>query len=187
MTRQVLLLIAGIQSVIIVFLLCVIIFSCRGKPVEHPEEQIVIEELVPEETETTPEQQIVQTPEENSAARVSHQVQRPLSSMSGLNRIQGRVSASEINPANYNNPDPEILKQMGVDQYLVSYFTGERFYRNADYDRALGEYTISINNNKDFIESFISRGNTYMKKREYRRAIEDFSQAIRLNGSRAEL
>ena len=162
-----------------------VLFSCRGNPAAQ--EQAVVEVQEPQEIIYEAEEHIVQTPQESPSSQAPGQIQRPSSSLSGLSRIQGRVNSSEINPINYDNPDPEILKQMGVEQYLVSYFTGEQFFRSADYDKALGEYTLSISSNRDFIESFVSRGNTYLKKQDYRRAIEDFTRAIRLNSARAEL
>lgn len=110
-------------------------------------------------------------------------------SSSSLNMagIRGRVNTGEINPVNYENPDINILKQMGADLYLIHYFTGEQFFKAGNYDNAVAEYTTSINKNSGFADAFISRGNVWLRRKEYGRAIEDFSYAIRLDSNRAEI
>jgi len=169
----------------LVFVLCAFFISCRGreKPVEQIEELICEAEAESEQIQES-ETETPAAAEEVSRSVVSHQVQRQLPSLSG---IGGRVNVSEINPVNYQNPDLDILRQMGAEQYLISFLAGEQFYRAGNMDRALAEYTISINSNGQFIEALISRGNTWLKKREYSRAIDDFSRAIRLDNNRAEL
>jgi tetratricopeptide (TPR) repeat protein len=154
---------------------------CKEK--EKPPEQIdqITGEL--QEIEITEEEpQIISTVQESGDVKVSYSAQRTLPALP-----KGRVNAYEINPINYENPDLEIMKEMGVQQYLISYLSGEQFYKKGDYDRAITEYTASINSNREFIEAFISRGNAWLKKKEYNRAIDDFTISIRLNSSRAEL
>ena len=119
-----------------------------------------------------------------TSVQVSHTTYRPPSPLRG---ISGRVNTNEINPINFENPDINILTQMGADRHLISYFTGEQFYKAGDYDKALTEYTAAINIYANFTEAFISRGNTWLKKSNWSRAIDDFSRAIRLEGNRAEL
>jgi len=177
-------------AVVFIFLISMIIFACvnsQNDQEPQAEEKIDTEEqieiLQEDEPETEPEEAEA---EQNNAAHVSYTVSRPLSGLSGRFRGLG-VNVSEIDPVNFVNPDPEVLKQMGVEQYLISYFSGEQFYRAGNYDRALTEYNASIRNNNEFIESYISRGNAYLRKRDYNRAIEDYSRAIRLDGGRAEL
>jgi tetratricopeptide (TPR) repeat protein len=91
------------------------------------------------------------------------------------------VNVSEINPINFENPDLGIMQEMGVQQYIISFLAGEQFFNSNDWDRAITEYTASINRNPQFTNAFISRGNAWMRKREYNRAIDDFSRAIRLD------
>jgi tetratricopeptide (TPR) repeat protein len=166
---------------IISILLCSLLVTCKEKE-KHPEQtEQIVSEL--QEIETTEEEpRIVSTVQESGDIKVSYSVQRPLPALP-----KGRVNAYEINPINYENPDFEIMKQMGTQQYIISYLSGEQFYKKGDYDRAIAEYTASINSNREFIEAFISRGNAWMKKKEYNRAIDDFTQSIRLNSNRAEL
>jgi tetratricopeptide (TPR) repeat protein len=163
-------------------LLCAIFVTCKEKE-KPPEqiEQIVSEPREPEITEEEP--QIVSAVQENTEVKVSYSVQRPLPVLPR----GGRVNTYEINPINYENPDFEVMKEMGVQQYIILYLSGEQFYKKGDYDRAIGEYTAAINNNREFIEAFISRGNAWMKKKEYNRAIDDFTLSIRLDSGRAEL
>jgi tetratricopeptide (TPR) repeat protein len=190
--REFILLVTVSLSVIFIVALCSIIFTCKSS-LSAPEEQTpIIEEYEPiTEKYGIEEKEDISAETETSYLQtnisVSHQVQRPLSSLSGFNRIGGRVNVSELDPINFENPDLDILKQMGADQYLISFFAGEQFYREGNFDRAIAEYTTSINRNAEFIETYISRGNSWMKIREYNRAIEDYNRAIRLDSGRAEL
>ena len=183
-----LLLVTIVCAVLLIGVLCGIIFTCAGaeKQTLQIDETIIEEPHEPEDIEDEDEEYTESEQTANTGVRVSHQTSR-VSSLSDINRIRGRVNVSEIDPVNFNNPDIDVLRQMGADPYLISFFTGEQFYRNADYDRAIAEYTASINRNGEFSASYVSRGNAWMRKREYSRAIDDYSRAIRLDGSRAEL
>jgi len=187
--RQFNLLIIIVAITLVIFIFCGFLFTCKGRETvpEHVEEEIVIEEpdeiQQQEKEEEIPLNQII----ESSTTHISHQLHHP-PSLSGLSMRQGwGVNVSVINPINYENPDLGIMQQMGVDQYIISFVAGEQFFRNNDWDRALNEYTASLNRNPQFINAYISRGNTWMKKREYNRAIDDFNHAIRLDANRAEL
>ncbi|MDR1840062.1 MAG: tetratricopeptide repeat protein [Treponema sp.] len=174
-----------IKWYVLLLAICCFSIACNGKekPPEQMEEPVLIEVTEKVEEIQTPPVAVNQTTD-NVSVKVSYQTQRPLSGLSG---IGGRVNTKEINPLNYENPDINILKQMGVDQYLISYISGEQYYRSGELDKALVEYNISINSNRDFIEAFISRGNTWLKKKDYVRAIDDYTRAIRLDSGRAEL
>jgi len=181
LNRQLFILLSGILAVILIITLCFIIFTCGKKDTQAKriEEPLTFEE--PEE------ESII---EETNADRPleSYTVSRPLSSLSNLSRLRGMgVLVSEIDPVNFENPDLDVLKQMGADAYLISYLAGEQFYRNADFDKAIAEFTASINRYGEFAQSYISRGNTWLKKREYSRAIDDYTQAIKLDGKKAEV
>jgi len=167
--------------------LCALLFACNGKE-KPPEqtEQVTVKPQEEEETEKTLQENPAVTPQ-GSAGANSAVVQRPMSGFPDISRVGGRVNTNEINPVNYENPDINIMKQMGVQQFLISYFTGEQFYKSGSYDKAIFEYTAAINNNREFIEAFISRGHAWLKKKEYSRAIDDYTQSIRLDGKRAEL
>ena len=110
-------------------------------------------------------------------------------SFSGLNlsSIGGKINTYELNPVNYENPDIDILKHMGAQQYLISFLEGEQFYRSGNYDKALAEYTASINENRDFTQALISRGNTLLRLGEIVRAIDDYTRAIRLDDNKSEV
>jgi len=174
-----------IRKFILLPVLCVILITCRGreKPSEQTE-QVTVEPQEEEEAGKNIQANTAGTPQGNVNSAV---VQRPMSGFPDISRVGGRVNTHEINPVNYENPDINIMKQMGVQQFLVSYFTGEQFYKSGSYDKAIIEYTAAINNNREFIEAFISRGHAWLKKKEYSRAIEDYTQSIRLDGKRAEL
>ncbi|WP_461256842.1 tetratricopeptide repeat protein, partial [Treponema sp. R80B11-R83G3] len=188
MNRRILFLIATVLAVLLIAALLCVLFKCDKKEIQTQVEQI--EEPAPVEEEAIEEQEEVSSaePESKTEARVSYQVSRPLSSLSGLSKIRGMgVLVSEIDPLNYENPDLDVLKQMGADPSLISYLSGEQFYRKGDFDKAISEYTSAINRNNEFLQSYISRGNSWMKKREYSRAIDDYTRAIRLDGNKAEV
>jgi tetratricopeptide (TPR) repeat protein len=176
-------LLAGILAVILIIVLCGIISTCGKKntQVKQIEEPIIADE-------TTEEEIVIKESEIKKQALESHTASRPLSSLSDLSRIRGMgVLVSEIDPVNFENPDLDVLRQMGADPYLISYLAGEQFYRNSDYDKAISEFTASINRYNGFTQSYISRGNAWLKKKEYSRAIDDYTQAIKLDGKKAEV
>jgi tetratricopeptide (TPR) repeat protein len=181
--RTFFLLLTVITAVLLITVFCGIIFTRKEKDtsVKHIEEPVIIED----ETE---EEALVEEPEVITEIYVSYQVSRPLSSLSNLSRLRGMgVLVSEIDPVNFENPDLDVLRQMGADPFLISYLAGEQFYRNGDFDKAISEYSASINRNSEFLQNYISRGNAWMKKRDYNRAIDDYSRAIRLDGNKAEV
>jgi len=176
---------------ILLLVLCCALFACKGKGTEPAiEEQIKVDEL----TELPDEKEIEQKAEAQTTAAVggssgvvtSTQVSSPLSALSRRLPSMG-VYTQEIDPLNFDNPDLEVLRQMGAEQYIISYFVGEQFYKSGDYDKALTEYSAAINLYGNFTEALVSRGNAWMKKKDYNRAIDDYTRAIRLDGSRAEL
>jgi Tfp pilus assembly protein PilF len=169
----------------LIFLLCALFISCKKKETPPP---AVEETVLVQEEEVTPEETLPETPGSAAAANtgvgVSYSVQRP---KQGLSSVGGRVNTREINPVNYENPDIEILKQMGAEPAVISYFTGEKFYKAGNYDKALIEYNAALVKDGEFLEAIVSRGNTWLKKKDYKRAIEDYTRAIKINSSRAEL
>jgi len=180
--RAFIFLLAGILAVILIIVLCSIISTCGNKNAQAKqiEEPIIA-------GETTEEETIIQEPN-NTKPLESHQTSRPLSSLSDLSRLRGMgVLVSEIDPINFENPDLDVLKQMGADPYLISYLAGEQFYRSSDYDKAISEFTASITRYSGFTQGYISRGNAWLKKKEYSRAIDDYTQAIKLDGKKAEV
>jgi len=158
LNRQLFILLSGILAVVLIIVLSCIIFTCGKKDTQAKQ---IEEPLVSEE----PEEEIVIEKTENNRPLESHTVSRPLSSLSNLSRLRGMgVLVSEIDPVNFENPDLDVLKQMGADAYLISYLAGEQFYRNADFDKAISEFTASINRYGEFAQSYISRGNAWLKK-----------------------
>lgn len=171
----------------VIVALGVLIVTCKVKektPLQT--KQITVELPDNEENAETLETGFKDSSEESGGKQVSYNVQRP-SGLPDLSRIGGRVNTYEINPVNFENPDLDILKQMGAQQYLISYLAGEQFYKAGNYDKAINEYTAAINSNREFIDAFVSRGNAWLKKKDYSRAIDDYTQSIRLDNSRAEL
>jgi tetratricopeptide (TPR) repeat protein len=174
-------LLAGISAVILITVLCSIIFTCEKKDVQVKQ---IEEPLITGDDEEI----AIEEPENNKQILESYTVSRPLSSLSDLSRLRGMgVLVSEIDPVNFENPDLDVLRQMGADPYLISYLAGEQFYRNSDFDKAISEFTVSINRYNGFAQSYISRGNAWLKKRDYNNAIDDYTQAIKLDGKKAEV
>jgi len=170
---------------LVILLLCALLITCKKKetPRNITEETITAQEDDGTLNENFPES-AGSADSINSGAHVSYLAPRP---KHGLSAIGGRVNTGEINPVNYENPDIEVLKHMGVEPSIISFFKGEEFYKAGNYDKALIEYNASISQNTEFSEALISRGNTLLKKKEYGRAIDDYSHAIKIDGSRAEL
>ena len=166
-------------------MICTLLITCKKKetPRNVTEEIITAQEDEGTLNEELPENTGIANTA-GSGAQVSYFTQRP---KQGLSAIGGRVNTGEINPVNYENPDIEVLKHMGAEPSIISYFKGEQFYKAGNYDKALVEYNASISQNTEFPEALISRGNTFLKKREYRRAIDDYTRAIKIDDSRAEL
>jgi len=171
----------------------IIFTACKGKETTESTEIFIDEEQISVITEDEQQQSEIQEEQINTSGNptthVSHQLHRPSSSLSSITSGPTGlgVNTREIDPVNYVNPDLNILRQMGAEPYLVSFLAGEQFYREGNLDRALIEFNASISRNSEFIESYISRGNIWMRRREYSRAIDDFTRAIRLDSSRAEL
>jgi len=180
-----------LSFIVLLAFILIMVFSCNSKEkITAVEEEPFI--IIEEQAASVPEENEV--PAEIPLARTQGSAQTPasgasMSSLSGLSgRLQGLgVHVSEIDPVNYQNPNIDALRHMGVDQYLISYFEGENSFRENNFDRAILEYTASINSNNRFIEAYVSRANAYMKKREYTRAVEDYSRAISLDSGRAEI
>jgi len=115
---------------IIIFLLCALFFTCKKKETPPPaaEETVTVQENAATQEEPPPETSVNAADSTsgntgaNTSARVSYSVQRP---KQGLASVGGRVNTREINPVNYENPDIEILKQMGAEPELISFFTGK--------------------------------------------------------------
>ncbi|MDR1587270.1 MAG: tetratricopeptide repeat protein [Treponema sp.] len=97
------------------------------------------------------------------------------------------VNFAELNPSEFRNIDQDLLRQMGMEQYRVSFLAGEKFYRNGEYDRAIAEYDKSLNLKADYAEAYIGRGNAYRKKGDSGRAIDDYSRALRFKPDLPEL
>ena len=95
--------------VVIILAFSFLFFTCKGRETrEILTEDIITEIEIQEEQE---EDLSLLVTEEKSEILVSYQVQRPLSSLSGLSgRLpQLGVYVQEINPVNYENPDIDIL------------------------------------------------------------------------------
>jgi len=105
---------------------------------------------------------------------------RALSGMRGIH-------IAELNPANYQRVDREVMEAMGMAPFYVAFLAGENFYRAGDYARAISEYSRSISLRPDYAYAFISRGNAFRRMGNFSRAIEDYTRAINLRREYAEL
>jgi tetratricopeptide (TPR) repeat protein len=114
------------------------------------------------------------------------QVSRSLSELSALMPALG-VSVAELNPVSYQKADPAVLRQMGMEQHLISFIAAERKYREGNYRDAIAEYNRSITLKPDNADALEGRGNAWLKTGEASRAIEDYTRAINLKTNRAEL
>jgi tetratricopeptide (TPR) repeat protein len=189
--------------IIILLIITSIFFGCREKTAQESLLQAVSvpsEETVLSDTGTEAAQRAAQevfgdspaavgVPDTQDNARkivTGVQVSRSLSELSALMPTLG-VSVAEINPVNYQKADPAVLRQMGMEQYLISFITAEKWYREGNYRDALAEYSRSIILKPDNADTLEGRGNAWLKIGETGRAIEDYSRAINLKPNRAEL
>jgi len=118
--------------------------------------------------------------------RTGVQVSRSLSELSALMPALG-VSLTEINPVNYQKADPAVLRQMGMEQYLISFIMAERKYREGNYRDALTEYNRSLSLKPDNADALEGRGNAWLKTGDTSHAIEDYTRAINFKNNKAEL
>ena len=174
-------------------------FGCREKiaqepPVQDipsPSEETILSD-VDEETAQGVQEEIPaaagvpDTKAGSGKIKTGVQVSRSLSELSALMPALG-VSLTEINPVNYQKADPAILRQMGMEQYLISFITAERKYREGNYRDALAEYNRSITLKPDNADALEGRGNAWLKTGDTGRAVEDYTRAINLRTNRAEL
>ncbi len=67
------------------------------------------------------------------------------------------------------------------DDYLIFSLLGTTFLQLKDYNKAIENFTKSINLNPKYPESFNNRGIAYAEIQSYRLAIKDYNDAINLN------
>ncbi|MCL1930581.1 MAG: tetratricopeptide repeat protein, partial [Treponema sp.] len=141
-------------------------------PDDVQEEELALEATVPDTPSGKP--------------LVSMQTSRSLRDLS-LALPSFGVNVGEINPVNYQKADPAVLRQMGMEPYLVSFIVAERLYREGSYRDAIAEYNRSINMKPDYADVLEGRGNAWLKSGDTNRAIDDYSRAVNLpaNGSLA--
>jgi len=163
-------------------------FGCQKKNLpEEPSAIIpeIVEEIAPEVQEEAelPAEGIA--PDTLNKPVVSAQPSRSLRDLSLALPAFG-INVAEINPVNYQKADPAVLRQMGMEPYLISFITAERLYREGSYRDAIAEYnrSISLKPDADVLEG---RGNAWLKSGDTVRALDDYTRAINLRANRAEL
>jgi tetratricopeptide (TPR) repeat protein len=169
------------------------IFGCREKieqeplqAVPAPSEETILPDTDQELAQEESPADAADTRPDAGKIITGVQVSRSLGELSGLLPSLG-VSIGEINPVNYQKADPAVLRQMGMEQYLISFITAERKYREGNYRDALAEYNRSIALKSDNADVLEGRGNAWLKTGDTVRAIEDYTRAINLKTNKAEL
>ena len=97
------------------------------------------------------------------------------------------INLSELNPVNYEKVNREAMEGMGMAPYYVAYLSGEKFYKDGNFDTAITEYSRSISLKSDYTDAYVSRGNARRRKGEFDRAIEDYNRALNLEKNYAEV
>jgi Flp pilus assembly protein TadD len=97
------------------------------------------------------------------------------------------VYIDELNPSNYNKYEPAVLKQMELPAWNQAFLSGEDFYKQGSYDRAIAEYNKAISLKSDYTGAYVSRGNSYRRKGDHEKAIADYTRALRLKNDYAEI
>ena len=106
---------------------------------------------------------------------------------SRVGSLGGGINISEINPVNYERINKEAMEGMGMAPHYVAFLSGEKLYREGNYDRAISEYSRAISLKSDYADAYASRGNAQRKKGELNRAIDDYTRALGFNGRYAEV
>jgi len=181
---------------ILLLIITLTVIGCREKIEQEPplqslpsEETILpdTDERAADAQEETPAEDEVSDTRDNAGKIITGvQVSRSLGELSALMPALG-VSIGEINPINYQKADPAVLRQMGMEQYLISFIMAERQYREGNYREALAEYNRSIALKPDNADVLEGRGNAWLKTGDTGRAIEDYTRAINLKTNKAEL
>jgi len=173
----------------IILIITLTSFGCHKKPLLEETLSTVLPETdkeslgeIQEETGLLAKSAI---PDTSNKPRISIQPSRSLGDLSRSLPAYG-VNVGEINPVNYQKADPEVLRQMGMEPYLISFIVAERLYREGSYRDAIAEYNRSIilKLDADVLEG---RGNAWLKSGDTVRAIDDYTHAINLRANRAEL
>ena len=97
------------------------------------------------------------------------------------------VNAAELNPANYQKLNREVMEAMGMAPHYVAYLAGEKTYREGDYEAAISEYSRSISLKADYADAYVSRGNAQRRKGDLKKAIEDYDRALALKRDYTEV
>jgi tetratricopeptide (TPR) repeat protein len=66
------------------------------------------------------------------------------------------------------------------NQEMVSYRVGIYFQLRGEHERAIAEFTVTIDGLPHFGEAYAARGDSYTVLGEYEQAITDYNQAIRI-------
>ena len=181
----------------IILIITLTTFGCRRETGPEAPPQTVFPdtpELTVEETarglqqETGLETESVLSGTQDKPENITAGIQ-PSRSLNDLSRALPAfgVHITELNPVNYQKADPAVLQQMGMEQYLISFITAERLYREGNYRGAIAEYNRSISLKPDYADVLEGRGNAWLKIGEKSRAIEDYTRAVNLGANRAEL
>jgi len=99
----------------------------------------------------------------------------------------GGINLSELNPANYQKINREAMEGMGMAPSHVAFLSGEKFYKEGNYDKAIAEYSRAISLKSDYADAYASRGNARRKKGDLDRAIEDYTRALGVKSGYAEV
>ena len=181
------------HSLIIALYICfamLLLFGCSREESQHesliikPEEEVLIFDI----PEIDEEELSIHEDEEPETSRVSTgtvyflEFPQLTGTYSGLG-----VNLAEINPANYEVINREVMEVMGMAPWYVAYLAGVRFYQEGNFQSSITEFNRAINLNSDFTNSYVYRGNAQRRMGNLARAIDDYNRALVLNNSYAEV
>lgn len=93
------------------------------------------------------------------------------------------VMAQSENPANANEEPIECTAFEGnADDVRVGYYMGEgdSYFRTGRYAEAISSYTCVIQIDRGYVDGYILRALSYVERRDYEEAIEDYDDALAL-------
>jgi tetratricopeptide (TPR) repeat protein len=86
--------------------------------------------------------------------------------------FDGTINKSTNEPVEFN------------EDYVNAYFDiASSYYENHDYDKAVENYSVVINNNTEYYEAYYHRGGNYFLKGDFDNAIEDITQYLKKDPS----
>ena len=125
--------------------------------------------------------------ENKESARINAENEERARVTAEKNKEKARVSAEKNKEkarvtAEKNKEKARVTAEKNKDAiYAINYFKdGVRQNTNGAYAKSIASFTSAINKDSDYAEAYFERGSVYFQMYEFEKALEDFSNNIRL-------